>query len=166
MGSTRQNVTSRPIRLSSSRSGMYSTALPRVYALLLVDSRHGHRSETSDCMRHLSSTSWSTFSITPQPARTQVLVVGGGPGGSYAAAVMAREGLQVVILESQKFPRLKKRRFHSCGRPLTSCDTDTTLARACSHHCATSYALLTSMRSLMPTVSRARQASLLRPVPT
>lgn len=39
------------------------------------------------------------------PEKTTVLVIGGGPGGSYAAAALAREGHQVVILESAKFPR-------------------------------------------------------------
>ncbi|KAI0711652.1 hypothetical protein C8Q76DRAFT_652958 [Earliella scabrosa] len=35
----------------------------------------------------------------------QVLIVGGGPSGSYAASVLAREGIDVVVLESAKFPR-------------------------------------------------------------
>ncbi|KAI0684562.1 hypothetical protein BC835DRAFT_1409127 [Cytidiella melzeri] len=39
------------------------------------------------------------------PVNTQVLVVGGGPAGSYAAAVLAREGFSVVLLEASKFPR-------------------------------------------------------------
>lgn len=39
------------------------------------------------------------------PQKTTVLVVGGGPAGSYAAAALAREGLDVVILDSDKFPR-------------------------------------------------------------
>ncbi|KAM7194538.1 hypothetical protein V8F20_007894 [Naviculisporaceae sp. PSN 640] len=39
------------------------------------------------------------------PQRCTVLVVGGGPGGSYAAAALAREGIDTVVLESEKFPR-------------------------------------------------------------
>ncbi|OJZ87639.1 hypothetical protein ASPFODRAFT_70539 [Aspergillus luchuensis CBS 106.47] len=34
-----------------------------------------------------------------------VLVVGGGPGGSYAASVLAREGIDTVLLEADVFPR-------------------------------------------------------------
>jgi len=36
---------------------------------------------------------------------TQVLIIGGGPAGSYAAAALAREGIHVTLLESSKFPR-------------------------------------------------------------
>lgn len=32
-------------------------------------------------------------------------VIGGGPGGSYAASVLARESIDVVLLEADKFPR-------------------------------------------------------------
>jgi flavin-dependent dehydrogenase len=39
------------------------------------------------------------------PSHTRVLVVGGGPGGSYAAAVLARDGIDVVLLEASRFPR-------------------------------------------------------------
>ena len=39
------------------------------------------------------------------PSSCTVLVVGGGPGGSYAAAALAREGVDVVLLESEIFPR-------------------------------------------------------------
>ncbi|EPQ54055.1 FAD/NAD P-binding domain-containing protein [Gloeophyllum trabeum ATCC 11539] len=39
------------------------------------------------------------------PKHTQILVVGGGPAGSYAAAALAREGFQVVLMEASKFPR-------------------------------------------------------------
>ncbi|KAK7028532.1 Sulochrin halogenase [Favolaschia claudopus] len=39
------------------------------------------------------------------PASTTVLVIGGGPGGSYTAAVLAREGVEVLLLEADKFPR-------------------------------------------------------------
>ncbi|KAJ2916304.1 hypothetical protein MD484_g4125, partial [Candolleomyces efflorescens] len=42
-------------------------------------------------------------SLPPQYA--QVLVVGGGPAGAYAAAALAREGIDVTLLEASKFPR-------------------------------------------------------------
>ncbi|KAJ8508875.1 hypothetical protein ONZ45_g8898 [Pleurotus djamor] len=35
----------------------------------------------------------------------QVLIVGGGPGGTYAASALAREGLEVAVFEAAKFPR-------------------------------------------------------------
>lgn len=39
------------------------------------------------------------------PQSCTVLVVGGGPAGSYASAALAREGIDVVLLEAEKFPR-------------------------------------------------------------
>ncbi|KAJ7152114.1 hypothetical protein C8R46DRAFT_484856 [Mycena filopes] len=43
--------------------------------------------------------------MSPVPKKTTVLVVGGGPAGSYAASVLARRGIDVTILEGAKFPR-------------------------------------------------------------
>ncbi|KAL8723148.1 MAG: hypothetical protein Q9225_000489 [Loekoesia sp. 1 TL-2023] len=39
------------------------------------------------------------------PTQTSVLVIGGGPAGSYAASCLAREGIDTVVLEADKFPR-------------------------------------------------------------
>ncbi|KAL4079213.1 hypothetical protein J3A83DRAFT_1049650 [Scleroderma citrinum] len=39
------------------------------------------------------------------PKHSQVLAIGGGLTGSYIASVLAREGLQVVLLKSTQLPR-------------------------------------------------------------
>ncbi|OBZ69446.1 Tryptophan 2-halogenase [Grifola frondosa] len=39
------------------------------------------------------------------PTCAQILIIGGGPSGSYAASALAREGFSVVLLEADKFPR-------------------------------------------------------------
>ncbi|KAJ5955303.1 FAD/NAD(P)-binding domain-containing protein, partial [Penicillium viridicatum] len=39
------------------------------------------------------------------PSQTSVLVVGAGPAGSFAACVLAREGVDVVLVDAEKFPR-------------------------------------------------------------
>ncbi|PLB45829.1 FAD/NAD(P)-binding domain-containing protein [Aspergillus steynii IBT 23096] len=39
------------------------------------------------------------------PEECTVLVVGGGPAGSYASSVLAREGIRTVMLEADTFPR-------------------------------------------------------------
>ena len=39
------------------------------------------------------------------PQKCTVLVIGGGPAGSYCAAALAREGIDTVLLEAEKFPR-------------------------------------------------------------
>jgi flavin-dependent dehydrogenase len=39
------------------------------------------------------------------PAKTSVLVIGGGPAGSTAATLLAREGIGVTLCERDRFPR-------------------------------------------------------------
>lgn len=39
------------------------------------------------------------------PQQTTVLVIGGGPGGSYTASALVREGISCVVLEADRFPR-------------------------------------------------------------
>lgn len=39
------------------------------------------------------------------PKKCTVLFMGGGPGGSYTASVLAREGIDTVVLEADTFPR-------------------------------------------------------------
>ncbi|KAI4591850.1 hypothetical protein KJ359_012169 [Pestalotiopsis sp. 9143b] len=47
----------------------------------------------------------SAASVTPIPEKCKVLVIGGGPGGSYAATVLARENIDTVIFEAEHHPR-------------------------------------------------------------
>jgi flavin-dependent dehydrogenase len=47
------------------------------------------------------------------PARADVVVVGGGPAGSITAALLARDGHDVVILDRAEFPRSK-----ACGESI------------------------------------------------
>jgi len=37
--------------------------------------------------------------------RTQILIIGGGPAGSTAAALLAQDGFQVTLLEKEVHPR-------------------------------------------------------------
>lgn len=39
------------------------------------------------------------------PEKCTVLVMGAGPGGSFAASALAREGIDTVLLEADVFPR-------------------------------------------------------------
>ncbi|KAK0207565.1 putative halogenase [Armillaria fumosa] len=50
------------------------------------------------------------------PSSANILVIGGGPAGSYAATVLAREGFEVVLLEKDVFPR-----YHIGESMLPSC---------------------------------------------
>ncbi|KAJ7488299.1 putative halogenase [Mycena latifolia] len=50
------------------------------------------------------------------PTTTEILVIGGGPAGSFAAAALAREGFEVTLLEREHFPR-----YHIGESMLPSC---------------------------------------------
>lgn len=79
------------------------------------------------------------------PDNCTVLVIGGGPAGSYAAAVLAREGIDTVVLEADKFPRYAVISFASCRFSLSPLAADTTLVKARSHLFATFLNLSISM---------------------
>jgi flavin-dependent dehydrogenase len=49
---------------------------------------------------------------------TDVLIIGAGPAGSMAAALLARRGYRVLVLERQKFPRF------SIGESLLACSME------------------------------------------
>ncbi|KAJ7092897.1 putative halogenase [Mycena belliarum] len=46
-----------------------------------------------------------TMSAEEIPTSTNILVIGGGPAGSFAAAALARDGFEVTLLEREHFPR-------------------------------------------------------------
>jgi flavin-dependent dehydrogenase len=39
------------------------------------------------------------------PKQCDVLIIGAGPGGSYSASCLGREGIDAVLLEAEIFPR-------------------------------------------------------------
>ena len=43
--------------------------------------------------------------MTTYASSTGVVVIGGGPGGSTVATMLARQGIDVLILEREHFPR-------------------------------------------------------------
>ncbi len=49
---------------------------------------------------------------------TDVIIIGAGPAGSMAAALLARRGIKVLVLERQKFPRF------SIGESLLACSME------------------------------------------
>ncbi|KAJ7238669.1 putative halogenase [Mycena rebaudengoi] len=54
--------------------------------------------------------------MTAIPKSTDILVIGGGPSGAYAASALAREGFSVTVLEKEHFPR-----YHIGESMLPSC---------------------------------------------
>ncbi len=49
------------------------------------------------------------------PNRTQVLVIGGGPAGATGAAFLAREGVEVTLVDKEVFPAITS--ANRCCRP-------------------------------------------------
>ena len=72
------------------------------------------------------------------PPQTSTLVVGSGPAGSYAASLLAREGVDVVLLEADKFPRYSYSALFDPLEPEADMWKDTILERVCLHPCVSS----------------------------
>jgi FAD-dependent halogenase len=54
----------------------------------------------------LGSSVWRRFEMSPGTAEhVDVVVIGGGPGGSTLASLVAMQGHRVMVLEKEKFPR-------------------------------------------------------------
>ena len=49
----------------------------------------------------------SDASQQPAAAEYDAIVVGGGPAGSTAATLIAREGRSVLLLDRERFPRFR-----------------------------------------------------------
>ena len=79
------------------------------------------------------------------PEKTSVLVIGGGPAGSYTACTLAREGVDTVLLEADIFPRYVRLDSH----PIDSMSRLSTLSK---RHLST---LLFPSRKLLTTGSSA-----------
>lgn len=98
------------------------------------------------------------------PAQTSVLIIGGGPAGSYAACLLAREGVNIVVLEADKFPRYFINALLDIGSRWNLIELswkDTISERACLPLCVSICDSSNSRRHLIALVSRRRCVLLL-----
>ena len=84
---------------------LYISRLPSPQLLTLPSSCRQQASQTYVRFTLHHPHQSSTMLTMPATQHAQILVIGGGPGGSYAAAALAREGFDVVLFEAAKFPR-------------------------------------------------------------
>src|SRR6266852_3481915 len=72
---------------------------------LTLASRMASISAIAEHARDIASSARLLKRLMKQETNHNIIVIGGGPAGSTAATLLARDGHSVLLLEREKFPR-------------------------------------------------------------